>query len=298
MQNYFSKYIKKGDLCKKEAPFMTPIIILMSLAILPVMILATYVYRADKLNKEPPGMLAKAFFMGCLAAFPAIAMESFLTGFFDGVGGNEMGAVGRGLFNGFVVAGFSEELCKLLMLTIAVWRSRHFDEYFDGIVYATFVSLGFAAFENFGYVFGQGTFMAAMMTGTMRAILAVPAHFLFGVSMGYFFALAKFDTHHRLGNLMKALLVPTLLHGSYDALLMIPEEFGEDGGLVTTLLFAAFIFFDIKLWKIGMRRLYHLQELSQENAESGASDNDSSDFSSGNGYGEDGDRFKNFKWDF
>lgn len=238
---------------------MTNNIILLSLAIFPVLLLGLYVYSQDKFEKEPFRMLLKAFLFGCLSVLPAMLIESLLSGGYEIMGGRFLPGVIRGAYTGFVVAGFTEELCKLLLLALAVWRSRYFDEYFDGIVYATFVSLGFAGLENIMYVFGQEDFATSIATGTMRAILSVPAHFLFGVVMGYYFALAKFQPGNRFGNMAKALIYPMLLHGTFDSLLMIPEAMGADGTLISSIFFIVFIYFDIKLWKIGRRRLRDLQ---------------------------------------
>lgn len=238
-------------------------VILIALAVLPVFILAFYVYRKDKFEKEPFPMLVKAFIFGGLSIIPAIILEIFLTSAYSSFGVGLPGYV-EGIYTGYIVAGCSEELCKLLLLWLAVWHSRHFNEYFDGIVYAAFVSLGFAGIENIGYVFDQGTYASAIATGTTRAIFSVPGHFLFGVVMGYYFALAKFQPERRFANLFKAFFFPMLLHGTYDALLMVSETFEADMIWITGPLFILFIYFDIKLWKIGVRRLRHLQDLSRE----------------------------------
>ena len=169
-----------------------------------------------------------------------------------------------GVYTGFVVVGCSEELWKLLLLLLAVWKSREFDEYYDGIVYACFVSLGFACFENISYVFGQQAFSDALVTGSVRAVLSVPGHFLFGVMMGYYVALAKFDEGHRKGYLLMAFVVPMLLHGTFDALLMVPESMESGAEIVSGLLFIVLLWFDIRLWKWGVGRIRRLQELSKE----------------------------------
>lgn len=236
-------------------------ITLLILAILPVLVLSIFIYVKDKFQKEPIGMLLKAFFMGALSIVPAIVLESFLTSF------TPIRPLSGSIYTGFVVAGFSEELCKYLMLFWAVWKSPHFDEYFDGIVYATFVSLGFACFENISYVFGQDTFYSALTTGGVRAIVSVPGHFLFGVVMGYYFALAKFQPANRNGNLFKALLYPVLFHGTFDALLMVSDGLNESVGIISSVLFIIFIWFDIRLWKIGSRRLQKLQAMSENQSQ-------------------------------
>lgn len=233
--------------------------ILLGLAVFPVLLLALYVYRKDKFEKEPFGMLVKAFFFGCLSVIPAIILEGILSTPLALSGLDELPFFG-GLYNGFVVAGFSEELCKLLLLTWAVWKSPNFNEYFDGVVYATFVSLGFACIENISYVFFQDSIYEMFGTSISRAIFAVPGHFLFGVTMGYFYSLARFQPERRRLNLAKALIFPMLLHGTYDSLLMIPE--GSDDLFLNGIFFLVFIGFDICLWIWGTRRIRHMQELS------------------------------------
>lgn len=249
-------------------------IYLLAIAVLPVLVLAIVVYSGDKYGKEPFGMLLKAFLFGALTIPPAAFMEQILSMFTPAM------PVLSAVYTGFVVAGSSEELWKLLFLLLAIWGSRHFDEYYDGVVYACFVSLGFACFENVSYVFGQGTFVDALATGSVRAVLSVPGHFLFGVMMGYYVALAKFDNGHRFGYLLLAFLVPMLLHGTFDALLMIPESMGSGKAGVSGLLFVVLLWFDIRMWKWGVRRMRRLQELSKQ---------------------QDADRqypFRGFTWDF
>lgn len=226
--------------------------------VLPVLLLAVYIYVKDKYEKEPPGMLTKAFFGGVLAVVMAVPLERFLSQYAMG------GPVLQGLYTGFVVAGFSEELCKLLVLFFFIWRSRHFNEYFDGIVYAVYVGLGFACLENIGYVFQSDSFNASLAIGITRGLLSVPAHFLFAVAMGYYFAKAKFDVSNRFSHLIKALGYPFLLHGTFDALLMVAENIR--GGWfypVAGLLFLIFIRFDIKMWKNGSLKIREMQDRSR-----------------------------------
>ena len=271
---------------------MSDNIILLSLSVLPVLLLGSYVYYKDRFEKEPLRMLLKAFLFGCLSVLPAILMESLLSSAYEIQWGSLLPGAFKGLYTGFVVAGCSEELCKLLLLSLAVWRSRYFDEYFDGIVYATFVSLGFAGLENVMYVFGQEDFSSSVATGAMRALLAVPGHFLFGVVMGYYFALAKFRPEARFGNIVKAFIFPMLLHGTYDSLLMVPEAMGIEGDLVTIGFFVVFIYFDLKLWKIGMRRLKGLQQIEDSQNAYGDSNRDYRSTGGGNPQ----DPFSGFNW--
>jgi RsiW-degrading membrane proteinase PrsW (M82 family) len=89
----------------------------------------------------------------------------------------------------------------------------------------------------------------------MRAFLAVPAHALFGVTMGYYFSLSKFTTNKKAKSTLfvYALLFPTILHGSYDFILMANEPLGM----------LAFIPFIIYLWKSGFKRMKSLSDQSK-----------------------------------
>lgn len=223
-------------------------LLLLALAILPAVVLGIYVYIKDRFNREPLWMLAAAFFFGALSSLPALWLELHI----EPMNPYPKESCQAAWYTAFAVAAFSEELCKFLFLYVLVWKSRYFDEYFDGIVYAAFVALGFASLENVLYVFNSG-----FETGIGRAIFAVPCHFLVGVTMGYFFALAKFSRkwYKRWWSALMMLVMPMLLHGFYDAILM---TINLSGG-TSTFLLILFIWFDIKLWKIGVKRIRKLE---------------------------------------
>jgi RsiW-degrading membrane proteinase PrsW (M82 family) len=127
-----------------------------------------------------------------------------------------------------------EEGAKFLFLLWRTWRDPNFNYSFDGIVYAVFVSLGFAAFENISYVVGYG-----LTTAIARAVLAIPAHMGFAVFMGYFYARAKrcHDAGNAWGrrrNLWAAFITAVLLHGFYDACALL-------GTVLSLLLFLTFV---------------------------------------------------------
>lgn len=79
----------------------------------------------------------------------------------------------------FVVPGFIEEGIKYRVLLRRTWNEPNFNYRFDGVVYAVFVSLGFAAVENVMYVLTSG-----FSTAVARAIFSIPGHAMFGVVMG------------------------------------------------------------------------------------------------------------------
>ena len=117
----------------------------------------------------------------------------------------------------------SEEGFKYLLLKKRTWYSSEFNCQFDGVVYAVFVALGFALWENISYVLMYG-----LGTAAVRAVTAVPGHACFGVFMGAFYGLAKrydnFGDEYRSRRCRRfAVLVPVLLHGFWDFDLSIPS---------------------------------------------------------------------------
>lgn len=209
---------------------------LILIAAAPVFLLAFYINFRDKYEKEPIWMLIKAVVAGGLIVIPILFVEGAISNQVSKYSG-PTGA----FLNAFAVASFTEELFKWLAVFILFFSSRHFNERFDGIVYAAFVSLGFALVENFFYVVGN----RSMEIGYMRAITAVPAHALFGVVMGYRFGLAKFLPANRGWHLFMAFFMPFLLHGIYDFLLMLEKTWA-------LVLFFPFVVF---LWYFGLVRM-------------------------------------------
>lgn len=212
------------------------------LSLAPVFIIAAYIYFRDKYEKEPIRLLIFSLLAGAISVVPILFLEGFLDSFTESFPGLLAAA-----WKAFVVAGFSEELFKYMALYLLIWRSREFNEKFDGIVYATYISLGFAAVENVLYVYEGG-----ITTGLMRAITAVPAHAIFGITMGFFFGLAKFYEKERKSLRLKALIYPILLHGIYDFILFTGIEW-------LTVVFVAFVIF---LYVSGLKRIKNLSNQS------------------------------------
>ena len=218
---------------------MMSILLLLLSAIAPVAIFLFFVYRKDT-EKEPPKLLAKSFLWGCIAILPILTIELVLQylNIFSS-------AFLHSFYEAFIVAAFVEEGVKLFCLYKIIWKHKEFDQYYDGIVYAVFVSLGFALVENIFYVL-EGGFGVSIL----RAMLSIPAHGLFGVLMGYFFALAKFSPNKNKKFLWLSFIVPFLAHGLYDFFLMYMV--GNDE-ITIFLLFHLFIALMIFLWRFGIK---------------------------------------------
>ena len=235
--------------------------VLLFLSVLPAALLIIFIYRQDKYQKEPFKSLFKAFFGGMLSVvFTIITVRiiDYTIGLIPYLNQTVF-------YDSFITAGIPEELCKFLVFMIFIWNDKNFDEYFDGIVYASFVSLGFATVENIMYVMPGG-----IGTGIVRALISVPAHFLFGVILGYFLSLAKFNSDKKGRYIIIGLLIAMAAHGLFDWLLMFSDRMG---GALSSFIYTFFISGDVMLWRLGLRlikkhqnnSLMQAQEVTTEN---------------------------------
>jgi RsiW-degrading membrane proteinase PrsW (M82 family) len=183
---------------------------LLFISLAPVLIIAFYIYRRDKYEKEPLSFLLRALLAGVLIVLPVVLIEQLLSLFSEGMEGLSYAA-----YTAFIVAALTEEGFKFIAFYLFFWRNKNFNERFDGIVYAVYIALGFAGIENLLYVFTGG-----YSIGLIRALTAVPAHALFGIVMGYYFGLAKYNPGYEKIYLILAFFLPFVFHGLYNFLLM------------------------------------------------------------------------------
>ena len=151
--------------------------ILIAAAVIPAIVLLRFVYKEDRLDKESPGLLLSLVIFGILSTFAAIVTEQIGEAILGILLPQSSTAYNVLLY--FVVVALSEEGFKYLLLKKRTWYSSEFNCQFDGVVYAVFVALGFALWENISYVLMYG-----LGTAAVPAVTAVPGHPGFGVFMG------------------------------------------------------------------------------------------------------------------
>lgn len=223
--------------------------IILLTAVIPALVLIYFIYRKDKYQKEPTSQLLKGFGFGALSALGSflISVPLMVLGFYPA----EATTVGEHISVAVFGAAIPEELAKFFFLWLLLRNNKYYDEYVDGIVYAVCVGMGFAAFENVGYIFSDLENWAQI--GIMRALSAIPGHFFFAVMMGYFYSKASFGNPASRGlNIALALLVPMALHAAYDGILMVSDAVGAVGAGLA--LFFGLYFFMIKTTKKSINK--------------------------------------------
>ncbi len=219
-------------------PILTYNLLLIAAAVIPALVLMVWVYKSDRLERELPSMLWRLVKAGVFSSLIAMVAEWILEGALHLFVRNKGTLYNVILY--FVIVAGSEEISKYLLMKRNSWNHPEFNCQYDGVVYAVFVSLGFALWENISYVMNYG-----FTTALARAVTAIPGHACFGVFMGVFYGIAKryemqneeyaSKTYRRL-----AVIIPIILHGIYDYIATL-ESTGSTGYFIVfiAIMFAA-----------------------------------------------------------
>jgi len=187
----------------------------LAITIVPSLIILLYFFISDKF-KEPKSTIAIVFALGILICLPAGILNEFISDNF----GNPKNP--NDLTYSFLGPAWTEEILKFLILYTIVLKRSEFNEPMDGIVYGVVASLGFATYENYTYVyiFAETWDILPSQMAIWRSYSAVPMHGLNGCIMGFYFGMYAFTAEKKY--LVLSLLMPFLLHGSYNFLVMHP----------------------------------------------------------------------------
>ncbi|HEY9593095.1 MAG TPA: PrsW family glutamic-type intramembrane protease [Spirochaetia bacterium] len=183
----------------------------------PAVVFLLLIMRMDREEPEPLSLVVRVIGLGAVAAIVASFVERMLgvIPLFHARG------LGGAAASAFLQVAPVEELAKLAVVLLFVWRNPNFNEENDGIVYVGASAIGFALLENVGYVFQNG-----IDTGIVRAFTAVPLHVFTAVIMGLNVGRARFapEGPRRTGLIVLGFLIAWAVHGAYDTLAM--EESG------------------------------------------------------------------------
>ena len=212
---------------------------LLIISISPSIAFLIWIYLKDKYEKEPIKYLINLFILGTLLSIPAIAIEDILMNV----------TISSKYLNiayiAFIVAALTEELLKAIVLISHSVKSKYYTEKLDGIVYSIFITLGFATIENIIYIFYE-VYLNIFEIGLTRAIISIPAHIMFAITMGYYLSMYKFNQEEKKYKYMlKMILIPIFLHGVFDFILMIKTKW-------STIVFIIYLLY---LWKISLDKL-------------------------------------------
>jgi RsiW-degrading membrane proteinase PrsW (M82 family) len=221
---------------------------------LPAIVAMLYFDWLDRKRPEPWRLRYATTVVGMASVLPVLALDLLID---QGLGAHAPTGTGyvHAAYLSFGLAAGVEEACKIAVLFIVVWSSRHFDERMDGIVYGARAGLGFALVENVLYLHDAATTPQLALVWSLRALLAVPGHALWTGMLGYCAARAKLD---RAGpGLLVGYLAAVAMHGTYDFAIFAGVPLRAAGhGETAGLLLAVPVLLTLLGWKL-MRAMAH-----------------------------------------
>ncbi len=187
--------------------------LLVSSLLLPLLFWCAWHYYRDRHRPEPLGVLLGMLAGGVMAAFAGRLAYAALGAIglrFDAVELALHDRMGLLLYATLVI-GPVEELVKFLPFILVVPRLAAHDEERDGVIYASFIGIGFALVENFHYLpyLGPGEAMA-------RGLASPIVHVLFASIWGYYVGRALVLQRPVWPAALASLTASALLHGLYD----------------------------------------------------------------------------------
>ena len=115
--------------------------------VIPPILILLFFTLTDRF-KEPKTTIITVFFLGFLICLPAGILNQLSHDFF--FNGTDYS---KDLTGSFLGPAWAEELLKFSILYLIILKRDEFNEPMDGLVYGVIVSLGFATYENYTYVY-------------------------------------------------------------------------------------------------------------------------------------------------
>ena len=138
----------------------------------------------------------------------------------------------------------------MLPFLLVVWRFEKFDEPLDGIIYASFIGLGYAAVENWQYLEYLTTTEAYA-----RGFASPVIHIVFASIWGHWIAQAYLRKRSVALAALASLAIAASLHGVYDFIVILNPH--------NSLPLAAVLIISVWWWRLRLMRDLH-EQASQE----------------------------------
>lgn len=219
-------------------------------AFLPPILWLLFYLREDK-NPEPKSLLLLVFIGGMVSALLALVGEcAWMTISTGSCQGGIDSAVSPLVL--FGVIALIEEYCKYLAVRVIAEKRPDFDEPIDAMIYMMTSAMGFAALENFLFVFPifRLNIFSGLEITTNRFLGANLLHALASGIVGFFLARAFFSPkrHHFV---ILGLFFAAVLHTLFNYLILVREDIPQGTFYLILLLstMAVMVFIDFEKLK-------------------------------------------------
>lgn len=229
-------------------------------AIIPMTIYLILIWRFDRYDREPFGMVLANYLWGAIGAIFLAVIGSVILTFFISLFVKDETRLG--LFGAIAVAPFVEEITKGIFLLITV-SNRKFDNITDGIVYGGAIGLGFGMTENFLYFVGNSDNLVSWIyIIIVRTLFSAVMHCVSTATLGAFLGYSKFMSRdRRIFYAFVGLSIAMFIHAAWNSFV----SFQSTAPLGFLFLFITIlIFIAVFTISIARERKIIFNELSEE----------------------------------
>ena len=223
---------------------------ILTVIVAPAVFWSVYHYHRDRRRPEPVLILFLTFGLGVAAGYLGVWAYEGLEWLGLRRNAYELAVSDKAslFFYCVLVIGPIEELVKLVPFLVVVVRLKYFDERIDGIIYASFIALGFASYENFQYMV-----LLTPVEAFLRGLASPMVHILFASIWGHLCARAVMDNGTVWSAALIGLAIAAPLHGVYDFLMI--------GAPLWARPCAAALILAIWIWRKRLVRLLQRDEI-------------------------------------
>lgn len=180
--------------------------------IIPSLLWLWFWLKEDKRKAEPKGLLTICFVMGIIAVFFVLPIQKFVQ---SAVSSQQLK---------IVLWASSEEIMKLLVVMVILFKTRYIDEPLDWPIFLITAALGFAALENTLFLIkplSLGQVTVGLLTGQLRFLGSTLLHAvssgIIGVSLGLTFHAERYK---KKWYLLAGILIAITLHSLFNFFIM------------------------------------------------------------------------------
>ncbi|HBH71627.1 MAG: hypothetical protein UU88_C0009G0021 [Parcubacteria group bacterium GW2011_GWC1_42_11] len=223
-----------------------PVAIAVLGGVIPSLVWLWFWLKQDKHYPEPTGLIALSFFAGMAIVYfvlplqklvvasiaPIMNVADLLAQKFSLIPASEQTIK-------ITLWAFIEEFAKYTTVFLIAFKSKHFDEPIDAVVYLITAALGFAAMENTLYILkdiADKETLEMLVNGNMRFIGATIVHIvssaIVGIAIAFSFYAPRFIKFIAVAI---GILVASMLHAYFNLSIM-----DSDGTLNTLIVFSKF----------------------------------------------------------
>ena len=223
-----------------------PLIIAFLGGLLPSLVWLWFWQRQDRECPEPTGLIVLSFVAGMVVVYFVFPLQKLVYGAMPYITPLVNNLVGQ--FSTFIIPSdtiqitlwsFIEEFAKYATVFFIAFKSRHFNEPVDAIVYMLTAALGFTAMENTLYILkdlAQSGTIDTVLNGDLRFIGATIVHTISSALVGIALALSFYAPRFiKLFAVIIGVASATLLHAYFNLTIM-----STNGTLSTLQVFSRF----------------------------------------------------------